>query len=188
MPWPSKHVPKYREHRCSRQAVVTLNGVDHYLGPHGSVVSQREYDRLIHEWLAAGRRLATEANVESITVSVVIANYWRFAQGYYIKNGKPTSEVAAIKNAVRPLRELYGTLAATEFGPLALKAVRLKYVENGLSRQTVNQNVGRVIRMFRWAAEHEQVPASVPQAQPESLQEGRRHQRLPSRRRRPSDL
>jgi hypothetical protein len=150
MPWPANHVPKYRKHRRSGQAIVTLNGVDHYLGPHGSAASRREYDRLIHEWLAAGRRLAA-AEAEASTVSVVIANYWRFAQGYYKKNGKPTSEVAAIKNAVRPLKEMYGKTPATEFGPLALKAVRSKYIANGQSRPTVNQNVGRVVRMFRWA-------------------------------------
>ena len=163
MPWPSNHVPKYRKHRRSGQAIVTLNGVDHYLGPHGSAASKAAYDRLVHEWLAAGRRLA-DAEAEAPTVSVIIANYWRFAQGYYTKNGKPTGEVAAIKSAVRPLKELYGKSPANEFGPLALKAVRSKLIANGQSRSVVNQNVGRLVRMFRWAAEHEQIPASVPQA------------------------
>ncbi len=53
-----KHVsPKYRLHRASGQAVVTLNGHDHYLGPWKSKASEVEYDRLVGEWLAAGRRL-----------------------------------------------------------------------------------------------------------------------------------
>ncbi len=164
MPWPSNHVPKYRKHRRSGQAIVTLNGVDHYLGPHGTKASKVEYDRLVHEWLAAGRHAAKASGDDSPTVSVVIASYWRHAKAYYVKNGKETSEVGAIRNAVRPLKELYGKTPAAEFGPLALKAVRSKYIANELSRGTVNQNVGRIVRMFRWAAEHEQIPASVPQA------------------------
>ncbi len=44
-----KIVPAYRKHRGSGQAIVTLNGKDFYLGPHGSKVSKGEYDRLIAE-------------------------------------------------------------------------------------------------------------------------------------------
>ena len=40
-------VPKYRRHRASGQAVVTLSGQDFYLGPHGTKASKQEYDRLI---------------------------------------------------------------------------------------------------------------------------------------------
>ena len=49
--------PKYRNHKASDQAVVTLNGKDHYLGPWRSRISRLEYDRLICEWLENGRRL-----------------------------------------------------------------------------------------------------------------------------------
>ncbi|WP_145080120.1 hypothetical protein [Aureliella helgolandensis] len=36
-------VPKYRKHRRSGQAVVSINGRDHYLGPHGTKASKLEY-------------------------------------------------------------------------------------------------------------------------------------------------
>jgi len=39
--------PKYRKHRASKQAVVTLSGRDHYLGPHGTKASHIPDDRLI---------------------------------------------------------------------------------------------------------------------------------------------
>ena len=45
MPKLTNSVPKYRKHRASGQAVVTLNGRDHYLGPHGTKASRIEYDR-----------------------------------------------------------------------------------------------------------------------------------------------
>jgi hypothetical protein len=47
--------PKYRKHKASGQRVVTLNGVDHYLGPHGTLASRKEYDRVIREWYASVR-------------------------------------------------------------------------------------------------------------------------------------
>jgi hypothetical protein len=47
-------VPTYRHHKPTNQAVVTLNGKDHYLGRWNSKASRGEYDRLIGEWLAAG--------------------------------------------------------------------------------------------------------------------------------------
>lgn len=48
-------VPKYRLHRQSSQAIVTINGRDYLLGPHKSKASKIEYDRLICECLASGR-------------------------------------------------------------------------------------------------------------------------------------
>jgi hypothetical protein len=47
--------PKYRHHKASGQAIVTIAGKDHYLGPWKSKASKIEDDRLIGEWLAAGR-------------------------------------------------------------------------------------------------------------------------------------
>ncbi len=51
MPTLTQCNPKYRKHRASGQAIVTLHGVDHYLGPHGTKASKAEYDRLIAQWL-----------------------------------------------------------------------------------------------------------------------------------------
>jgi transposase len=53
----SRRLPKYRLHKPSGQAVVTLGGRDHYLGKWQTPASQAEYDRLITQWLAGGRRL-----------------------------------------------------------------------------------------------------------------------------------
>jgi hypothetical protein len=46
MPRLTHSVPKYRRHRASGQAVVTLADKDHYLGPHGTKASRLEYDRV----------------------------------------------------------------------------------------------------------------------------------------------
>ncbi len=55
MPRPVNLFPTYRKHRATGQAVVTIASRDHYLGPHGAKASKAEYDRLISEWMVAGR-------------------------------------------------------------------------------------------------------------------------------------
>jgi hypothetical protein len=46
--------PAYRLHKPTGQAVVRIDGRDHYLGKHGAEASQEKYRRLIAEWLTAG--------------------------------------------------------------------------------------------------------------------------------------
>ena len=163
MPRLSNQTPKYRKHRASGQAVVTLDGRDFYLGPHGTRASRREYDRLIGEWMQNGRCLPTQETTD-LTITQLAASYWKFAKGHYQKNGRCTRVTPGIKIALRFLRQLYGDTQAADFGPLALKTVRQAMVEAGQSRRYVNDNVDRIRRMFKWAVAEELVPASVPQA------------------------
>ena len=113
--------PKYSKHRASGQAVVTISGRDFYLGPHGSKASRLEYDRLICEWLAAGRRLPGPTNQAARTVVQMLILYWRFAKQHYRKNGQPTNELDNVRHALRPLKRLYGPTPVNQFGPRALK-------------------------------------------------------------------
>lgn len=154
-------VPSYRFHRQSGQAVVTLDGHDFLLGKHGSAESRREYNRLTAEWLANGRQLPAATLHGGLTVNELILQYWRYAKGYYIKNGRPTSELHAIRSALNPLRELYGATLAREFRPLALAALRQKMIEIGWSRGTINDQIARVKRLFRWAVSRELVPLDL---------------------------
>ena len=109
--------PKYRRHKPSGLAVVTIDGVDHYLGPHGSAASRSEYRRVIAEWEALGRRSPVAATGAEISIVELIARYWRHCQSYYVKEGRPTSEVSCVKESLKPLRELYGRMHAAEFSP-----------------------------------------------------------------------
>ena len=163
MPWPSDRIPKYRKHRGSGQAVVTIAGRDYYLGPYGTKASRLEYDRQITQWLAAGRPNMT-TDPDAITIVEVIARYLRFAREYYRKGGETTGEYRNMIDAVRPLKQLYGRHPAGEFGPSAFKAVRQKLIDQGLARTTINARMRRVARVIRWAAAEELIPASIPQA------------------------
>jgi len=46
----SPRIPKYRLHKASGQAVVTLSGRDIYLGKHGSEESNARYHEEIARW------------------------------------------------------------------------------------------------------------------------------------------
>jgi len=161
MPKLTEATPKYRLHRASGQAIVTLDGKDFYLGPHGSKASKLEYDRRIGEWLAAGRSLPNAKNAAgkyTLTVIEVLARFMKHARTYYRKNGEVTDEVENLKYAARPLKRLYGRTIAAEFGPLALKAVREGFIAEGLSRRHINDRVSRIRRIFKWAASEQLVP------------------------------
>jgi integrase len=160
----SVRTPSYRLHKPSGQAVVTLNGRDHSIGKYGSVESRAEYDRLLAEWLARGRQTPAadpRSDPAALTVSELLLAYVRFADGYYVKNGKPTSEAGNVRLALRPLRPLYGHTPARDFGPLALKAVRAEMVRSDLCRTEVNKRVRHVVRVFKWGVGEELVPPSV---------------------------
>lgn len=171
MPILNGRTPKYRRHRASGQAIVTLGGRDHYLGPWNTKASKVEYDRLIAEWLAAGRQAALPEPGAGLTVTELCVRYCRFAERHYRKNGRPTSEVHLVKHALRHVRALYGHTEANAFGPLAMKAVREKMIAGraasdgkaipGMCRIVVNRHVGRIRRMFKWGVENELV---APQA------------------------
>ncbi len=136
---------------------------------------RQEYDRLVAEWLACGRTDIAADNAPSITISEVLLAFWQFAQGWYIKNEEPTNEIEAYRLILRDVRELYGATVAADFGPLAFKAVRQRWIDRGQARSTVNKNAGRLKRLFKWAVSEELVPATVHHALStvEGLRKGR---------------
>lgn len=52
MRYSSTHIPGLTRHQASGQAVVRIDGKDHYLGRYGSAESKSTYERLIAESLA----------------------------------------------------------------------------------------------------------------------------------------
>lgn len=152
--------PQYRRHRSSGQAVVTIDGKDHYLGPYGTKASRAEYDRLIGEWLAGGRRLRVAAC--DLQVVELIRAFWRHAQVYYRKaDGSRSSEVKNFRDSLRPLKRLYANTPVAEFGPLKLKALREEMIRRGWCRTHINRQVARIKHVFKWGTENEMVPAEV---------------------------
>ncbi|MBC7785614.1 MAG: hypothetical protein H7144_17420 [Burkholderiales bacterium] len=115
-----RKMPSYGLHRPSGQAVVTINGRDRYLGLHRSRHSRDEYDRLIAEWLAAGRAPVDDG----LTVNELV-------DAFRQRGDIPESHKHAYKAVMSIIVRLYGRRPATSFGPLALKAVREQMVAAG---------------------------------------------------------
>lgn len=162
----TKPQPSYRLHKARNCAVVTINGKNHYLGPYDSPESHREYARLINELKAAPAPAEPGASDDAaLPMNELLAAYWLHAEAYYrTPDGKPTSELSNVRQAMRFVRELYDTVPATSFGPLALKATRRAMIDAGLSRCNINRHVDRVRRIFRWAVENELLPPGAYQA------------------------
>ena len=161
MPKLKNSVPKYRKHKASGQAVVTIAGNDRYLGKYGTKPSKMLYDRLVGEWLATGRE-APPPDPEALTVTELLARYWRFAKQHYrLPNGTPSDTLEVTKPALRMLKELYGDLVADDFGPIALKRLQQYGVEQGHSRGYINDNIDRIRRVFRWGVSEELVDEST---------------------------
>ena len=163
-------VPKYRHHKGSGQAFVQVKGHRSYLGKYASEQSQERYRRFVAELMAAAQSAGTPARPEDappgegLTVVELVAAYWRFAKGYYVKDGRPTGWTAHIRLVLRLLKNHYGTLWVAEFGPLALKALRQKLVEAGHSRKYINKLVAIIPAVFRWGVSEELAPVTVYQA------------------------
>src|SRR4051812_48271296 len=155
MPALKHQVPSYRRHKQSGQAIVTLSGRDHLLGPHGSKSSRKKYKRLVAEWLSSDREPVAS---DDLSVEELAARYWQHCERYYVKGGRPTSEQDCVRAALRPLLALYADEPASKFGPIKLKTVREDMIAAGLARSTINKLADRLKRMFRWAAAEELLP------------------------------
>ena len=155
-------IPAYRCQKSASgdRAFVVLNGTRHYLGENDSRESRQEYKQVIAEWLASHRQAPSDPDL--IRVVELVAKYLSFAEDYYRRpDGTLTAESRDIKYALQPLKELYGQDMASDFGPLALKAVRQMMVTKGWCRRRINQQIGRIRRMFRWAVENELISGEV---------------------------
>ena len=119
-------------------------------------------DRLIAEWLAAGRAAKSPTTTSTTfappTVAQLLLAFWDHAKKRYVKNGRPTSEQRSFKVALRPVRQLYGSEPVTAFGPLALTACKGKLIEAGICRKRINQHLSRIRLVFKWGVARELVP------------------------------
>jgi hypothetical protein len=95
------HIPTYRLHKATGQAVVVLRGRSVYLGKFGTPESRTKYDRVIARYLAdradpdsaaskSSAQPITTTPAADLSVAELVLRYWRHAKGYYTKHGRPT--------------------------------------------------------------------------------------------------
>lgn len=169
----SIRVPSLRLHKASGQAVTTVRGRDIYCGRYGSPESEANYRRVIADLVASGpevvrhhglprpgsrQRAFAPPTARAISVSELLLAYVEFAEREYLP---PSRETEIVKVACKTVRELFGDVAAGEFGLRQLKAVRQNWIDQGRARKYINAKIGRVVRIWQWGAEEELVPASA---------------------------
>jgi integrase len=185
--------PSYRRH-SSGQACVTVRDPsgrrrEILLGPWDSPESKREYARVLAELAShqgtSARRDREQFGPPDLTVNEVILAFWKYAEGHYgmAASRSSSTELKNLRDALRPLRELYGHSDARDFGPIALRAVRDRMIEGGLARTTINARINRIRRIFRWAVSIELISPGVIQALGSipGLQRGRSKAKEPRR-------
>ena len=148
----AKKEPAYLKHQGSGQARVRIDGRDVYLGPYGSPESKKKYRELLQKW----RSGATVS--KRVTLGKLCLDYLDHAKGYYRKNGVETSEVSALRVALRFLTvDRWRNVPIEDFGTSALLSVREAMIAEGLVRGSINSNVNRIRRMIAWGVQKDLV-------------------------------
>lgn len=164
-------VPPYpkKPHESGQARIILHVGPrqrkDVTLGKFGSPESHEAYNRVIAEWLANGHRLPQAATPQpaGITVNELLDAYRLWAEQHYRdQDGNPSLELDNIRLAARPLRELYGHTAVSEFTSLALEAIQDHLVKGGgLACSTINVRISRIRRIFKWGGRKKLVFVSL---------------------------
>jgi integrase len=88
----------------------------------------------------------------------VLYAYLQHSKVYY---GQST-EHANMKTVLKPMTELYGSLVAQDFGPVEFKAIRAWWLsDKSRSRQYVNKQMKRTLRVIKWAVGQGMIPATT---------------------------
>ncbi len=164
MPRKKADVPPFRIHKATGQGYVVMDGCRTYLGRADKPDAKARYDRLVAEWLAAGRRAPIrDADRNDLRVVELADRYKTHARDYHREpDGTPReAEIRHLQSALAPLLELYETSRVSDFGPLKLKVIRERMVQRGWCRRRVNEMTRRLKRMFRWGVGEELVPPNV---------------------------
>jgi integrase len=165
--------PSYRRH-SSGQACVTVRDPDErrreiLLGKWESPESKAEYARILTELAVNQGQMPARAGGPAptcVTVNELILAFWRYAEQHYRRpDGTPTGELDNMRDALRPLKALYGHTPARDFDSACLEAIQEEMIRSGrLCRTTINARVNRVRRVFRWGVRKRLVPVQVIQS------------------------
>lgn len=175
----AKKLPKYCLHKASGQAYVTLNGKTVYLGPHGTAQSHAEYDKVIGEWLAAGKEVGLSAS--KLKTGVLCVMFWDMhGKTYYLSRGQQGAYWKWVRNIVLSMGRELGQVPAGSLLPKHLIALRHHWVTKSVTRQDDNnayglpkpkvRGLGRskanaaarvAVEVVRWGVEQGYIPPSV---------------------------
>lgn len=152
-----KKLPSYSLHKASGQAICRISGRVYYLGKFGSKESQDKFNQLVAQSLT-DPTFGIKKN--SVSVAEGCVSYLKFAKVYY----RDGSEFVGMSDACKPLVELFSSVHLSDFGIPEFKACRQFWVNRGCSRQYVNKQVKRLLRLAKWWVSEGMVEPSLHQA------------------------
>lgn len=138
-----KKLPSYRLHKATNQAICWISGRTYYLGDFDSPESHEAYNKLVAQYLT-DPNFGIEKN--SLSMAEAVVAYLKYADVYY----RGGSEYVGMRDACKPLVELYADLHVSNFGIVPFKACREFWVKRGCSRQYVNKQTKRLLRFAKW--------------------------------------
>lgn len=129
--------------------------------------------------LAVGNGSVPAKATHDFTISELVFKYMTHAENYYVDptTNAPTSELAAIMEASRPLRRLFGPVPVNDFDSVCLEAIQQAMATGstwtaeerekktrhnrpiGMARTTINRHIDRIKRIMRWGCAKKIVPA-----------------------------
>ena len=172
-------IPKILHYKSKDLAYIIVGGNKKYLGKFGS--PEVEIKRL-QVWAdhLAGRDSSNRKPIPTVksSVAVLVQKFLDDARSVYTKHGRQTGTYEQFKIAVDPLLKYFGLTQIQDFGPLALKKLRQKMVDDErvvkypsgkeirqkLSRNTVNKRIAMIKQVFAWGVENELVSESIASA------------------------
>ena len=162
MPRKRSRTPKYRYH-VSGQAAVRLDGKDYYLGKHDTDESYVRYHALLKVYNDNGCTMPDETITHQkddvIVVRHVTAEHRILAKKKYAHCDDTRIQYGRICDV---LETKFGDCPAADFGPRKLEEIRDAWVNTGTqSRGYINENVKKIVRIFRHAITREMVSENV---------------------------
>ena len=137
-------------------------------------VALARYANWIAEWKRSLYVRNPNVQSETLTVRGLAQAYVDYAQGYFVKNGKPTSHVYDVLAAMQALSDMYGDKAAELLTPAELAKLRDAMIfghrqdpktdemrEYRRSLKTVNGRLHTIQQAYQWAVEKGWIPAPV---------------------------
>lgn len=156
---PKLIVPNMRRQKRAQgqdTAYVMLSGIRVHCGAWGTVEAEEHYNREVAAWMARGRVMPVAQH--EITVGELADMYTAHIEREYPDSPGVRERV---RLSITPLTDMYSRVAACEFGPVSLKAIREFMIDKGLSLKTINERVAVLKSVFRYGAENELIPGEV---------------------------
>lgn len=160
-------IPKYRRHTLRNLGFSEHKGRRTYFpGPYGSTKSLDAYRAWVAKLVAPPEPKVDGASVTPVPLVVLVDQYLDHAKRRY-----ESRQYGCTWDALQPLLASHGSELTTRFGPVALERVRSAMVAGKCdgweasrkvwSRNYINQQIGRILRMFRWGVRRQLVPPEI---------------------------